>query len=127
MGAHNVINSRDENKFSKYAGKFDLIISTVNVALNWELIISTLSAKGRLHFVGVVPEPIKIQAFPLIAGQISLSGSPVGSPATLNLMMEFVARHQIIPIIEKFKFSEINEASAHLESGKARYQIVLSK
>jgi D-arabinose 1-dehydrogenase-like Zn-dependent alcohol dehydrogenase len=34
-------------------------------------------------------------------------------------------RHSLEPIIEEFPFSRVNEALAHLESGKARYRIVL--
>ena len=127
FGAHYVFNSRKEKSYEHNIGKFDFVISTVNASLNWQLIISTLAPKARLHFVGVVPEPIVTGVFPLIAGQISLSGSPVGSPATITTMLDFAARHNIKPVTEHFKMSEINQAFAHLESGEARYRIVLNK
>jgi len=40
-------------------------------------------------------------------------------------MLGFCARHGIAPIVEEFPMSKVNEAMAHLESGKARYRIVL--
>jgi alcohol/geraniol dehydrogenase (NADP+) len=40
-------------------------------------------------------------------------------------MLEFCARHNIETVTEKFPMSKINDAFAHLESGKARYRIVL--
>jgi uncharacterized zinc-type alcohol dehydrogenase-like protein len=40
-------------------------------------------------------------------------------------MLDFCNRHAIEPIIEEFPLSGVNEALAHLESGKARYRIVL--
>jgi len=40
-------------------------------------------------------------------------------------MLEFAARHNIAPQTEHFPMSEINDAIARLESGKARYRIVL--
>ena len=40
-------------------------------------------------------------------------------------MLEFAARHNISPQTEHFPMSKINEAFEHLESGKARYRIVL--
>jgi uncharacterized zinc-type alcohol dehydrogenase-like protein len=43
----------------------------------------------------------------------------------MKKMVEFCARHKIIPEVEFFKMSEINEAITHLKSGKARYRIVL--
>ncbi len=125
MGAHDTINSRDEKEISNAANGFDLIISTVNVTLDWNLYLGTLKPKGRLHFVGAALEPLNIGAFGLIAGQKSISGSPVGSPATIVKMLEFANQHQIRPIIEKYRFEDVNEALARLESGKARYRIVL--
>jgi len=84
-----------------------------------------LKPKGRLHVVGVVPNPIPAVAFALISGQKSLSGSPLGSPATTSDMLNFCARHGIKPITETFPMSKANEAMQHLESGKARYRIIL--
>ena len=40
-------------------------------------------------------------------------------------MLEFCARHDIAPVIERFPMSRVNDALAHLEAGKARYRIVL--
>jgi alcohol/geraniol dehydrogenase (NADP+) len=125
MGAHIVLNSKSDSELETVAGKFDFIISTVNAQLNWLAFLNTLAPKGRLHFVGVVPEPVSLITFPLIAGQRSVSGTPVGSPATMAKMLEFCARHDIAPVTERFKMSEANEAFEHLEAGKARYRIVL--
>jgi len=125
MGAHIVVNSKSDIELETVAGKFDFIISTVNGELNWLAFIKTLAPKGRLHFVGVVPEPVSLITIPLIAGQRSVSGSPVGGPATIATMLEFCARHDIAPVTESFKMSEANEAFEYLGAGKARYRIVL--
>ncbi len=125
LGANHFINSRDPDALKAVANSFDLILSTVNADLDWEAYISALRPMGRLHFVGVVPHAIQAHAFSLIPGQKSLSGSPVGSPSTTVKMLDFVARHNIEPIVEMFAFSQVNEALAHLEAGKARYRIVL--
>jgi uncharacterized zinc-type alcohol dehydrogenase-like protein len=61
----------------------------------------------------------------MIAGQKSFSGSPLGSPATIRKMLEFCARHGIEAVTEHFPMSNVNEALAHLEAGKARYRVVL--
>ena len=125
MGANHVVNSKDANELKAVRNSFDFIISTVAVDLDWGAYIDALRPRGRLHFVGVVPSPVYAVAFSLIAGQKSLSGSPSGSPATIAQMLDFAARHGIAPITETFAFSEVNEAIAHLESGKARYRLVL--
>lgn len=126
LGAHHTLNSRDAAEIKAAAGRFDLILSTVNVGLDWNGYVNTLKAKGRLHFLGAALEPIQIGAFSLIVAQRQISGSPVGSPATIAKMIEFAALHNIEPVTEHFRFDQANEALAHLESGKARYRIVLS-
>ncbi|RUP75358.1 alcohol dehydrogenase [Alteromonas sp. KS69] len=127
LGAHETLNSRDKDELKAAAGKFDLIISTVNVKLDWNLYLSTLAPKGRLHFVGATLEPLDIGAFNLIGGQRSVSGSPVGSPATIKTMLDFAALHDIAPVTETFKFDDVNEAVQRLRDGKAHYRVVLTK
>jgi uncharacterized zinc-type alcohol dehydrogenase-like protein len=126
LGAHHTLDSRSADALNAAAGQFDLILSTVNVKLDWDLYLSTLSPKGRLHFVGATLEPLDINVFSLIMAQRTVSGSPVGSPATIAKMLEFAKRHKIAPKIEVFPMEQANEAIAHLESGKAHYRVVLS-
>ncbi len=125
FGAHQVVASRDSAAIEKLAGAFDLLISTVNVALDWDALIGTLAPNGRLHVVGALLEPIPVSAFALILQQRSVSGSPTGSPAGIATMLDFASRHNIAPQTEHYPMSEINDAFARLESGKARYRIVL--
>ena len=127
LGAHHTLNSRSQGEISGAAGRFDLIISTVNVKLDWNLYLNTLKPRGRLHFVGATLEPLDIGVFSLIMGQRSVSGSPVGSPSTITRMLEFASLHKIKPVIEKFSFDEINEAIARLRGGKTHYRIVLCR
>ena len=125
LGAHAVVNSRDSAAMKRIAGSLHFVISTVNVPLDWPAIIDTLAPRGRLHLVGAVLEPIPVAAFSLIMPQRSISGSPVGSPATIATMLDFCARHDIAPVIETFPMSRVNDALEHLRDGKARYRIVL--
>lgn len=125
FGAHHVVSSRDSAEVEKLRRSFDLLISTVSVPLDWDAIINALAPDGRLHVVGAVLEPIPVPAFSLIAGQRSVSGSPTGAPAAIATMLDFAARHNVLPQTEHFPMAGINEAFARLESGKARYRIVL--
>ncbi len=124
LGAHHFVNSRDPDAMIKLAGQFDMILVTVNVELPWDQYIAMLKPKGKLYIVGAVPS-VSASVFPLLIGQKSIGGSPVGSPYNIAEMLKFAARHQISPVIETFKLSAVNEAMAHLASGKARYRIVL--
>jgi uncharacterized zinc-type alcohol dehydrogenase-like protein len=126
LGAHHVIDSRDKTALKSVANRFDLILSTVNVSLQWQYYVAALKPKGRLHFVGATIEPIDVSVLSLISSQRSISGSPVGSPATISTMLDFVAKHNIAPAVEYFSFDHVNEAIQHLHDGKARYRVVLS-
>ncbi len=125
MGAHHVVNSRDDEAMAKAAGTYDFILNTTNVSLNWGSYLDALGARGVLHTVGAVLEPIPVPAFTLIGQQKSISGSPLGSPALNRKMLEFCARHGIETVTEEFDLKNVNDALARLESGKARYRIVL--
>jgi uncharacterized zinc-type alcohol dehydrogenase-like protein len=125
FGANHVVSSRNSDAIKKLAGTLDLLISTVNVPIDWDAMINTLAPSGRLHVVGAVTQPIPVSAFALILAQRTVSGSPTGSPVGIETMLDFAARHQIAPQTEHFPMSRINDAFARLESGKARYRIVL--
>ena len=60
FGANHVVSSKDSAAIKKLAGSFDLLISTVNVKLDWDAMIGTLAPNGRLHVVGAVLEPIPV-------------------------------------------------------------------
>lgn len=126
LGADETLDTRDLVELKKSINRFDLILSTVNVKLDWNLFIATLRPKGRLHFVGATLAPLDIDVFPLISAQRTISGSPVGSPGSIKTMLAFAERHQIKPVVEVFRFDQVNDALAKLASGKAKYRIVLS-
>ncbi|MBP6596302.1 MAG: NAD(P)-dependent alcohol dehydrogenase [Arenimonas sp.] len=125
FGAHRVVSTGDSAALAALAGQFDLIIDTVNASLDWNGLLNALAPKGRLHVVGAVLEPIPVPVFTLLMGQKCVSGSPTGSRGAIDAMLAFAARHQVAPQTEHFPMSKVNEALAHLRSGKARYRIVL--
>lgn len=125
LGAHHFQAISDQEGMDKLQNQFDYILSTVNVSQDWNQYIGLLKPKGRLHFVGVLTEPLSLQLFPLLGGQRSVSGSVVGSPVNIAEMLDFANRHDIKPQVEVFKFGQVNEAIEALRQGKPRYRIVL--
>jgi uncharacterized zinc-type alcohol dehydrogenase-like protein len=123
-GADHFLNSRNSDALKPYTNRFDMVMVTANVDLDWDSYIRTLRPGGKLHIVGAASQ-VKATVFPLISGEKSIGGSPIGGPADILKMLDFCNRHGIEPVIEEFPISQVNEATAHLESGKARYRIVL--
>ncbi|WP_411825342.1 NADPH-dependent aldehyde reductase Ahr [Luteolibacter sp. AS25] len=127
LGAHNVVDSTDSDELAKIEGQLDFIMVTTNAPLDWASFIKVLGPDGKLHFVGAVLEAIPVEAFSLIQGRKTVSGSPLGSPATVAQMLEFCARHKIAPITETFPMDKVNEGLQHLRDGKAHHRVVLKR
>jgi len=125
LGAHKVVNSKDENAIKALRGQFDMVLSTVNVTLPWNRYMSALAPEGRLITVGMVGEPMGISAGQLIAGGKSVGGSDTGAPHMVAKMLEFCVRHDIKPMVDYFPMRDINDAISHLKAGKARYRVVI--
>ncbi|MFM2171623.1 MAG: hypothetical protein RI957_1852 [Verrucomicrobiota bacterium] len=125
LGADAVLDSRDALAMKQAAGSFDFILSTVNVPLDWNEYLNLLGPDGILHFVGAVLQPVAVPVFSLIGGRKKITGSPLGSPATVKTMLDFAARHGIAAQTEDFALSDVNAALDHLRAGKARYRLVL--
>ena len=125
MGADHFVNTRDMAEMKKIAGSFDFLLSTVSADQDWQALMNSLRPKGTLCMVGVPPSPIAIQAFPLISGQRSISGSPTGSPRDLHEMLDVAARHGVKAITERFPMAKANDAIAKVKKSKVRYRAVL--
>jgi len=122
FGAHHV---ESLEELPDLAGRFDLVINTVNHSLDWGAVMASLAPLGRLHQLGAVLEPISIGAFDLIPGRRSITGSPTSSPASLMKMVEFCVRHNIRPQVEHLPMDRLNEAVDRLRRGDVRYRFVL--
>lgn len=124
MGAHHFVSTHSDDDLKKLKNRFDLIINTVNVELNWDAYIKTLKSKGIFHIVGVANK-VEARIGNLMGRQRSISASPTGSPYYISEMLKFASRHNIEPMVEVFAMSDVNKAIEHLRNGKPRYRIVL--
>lgn len=125
LGAHHFLNTRDPKALAAAAGRFHMVLVTVNNPLDWDAYISTLAPGGKLHIVGAIPK-FEAAWFPFLVGQRSVGGSPIGGPAAMMQMLEFTARHKLKPVVEAFPMSQVNRAIEHLRKGNPRYRVVLT-
>ena len=57
---------------------------------------------------------------------MSEMGKPtIGSRSDMKTMLEFSARHNIVPPIVKYKVSEVNDALQRIVKNEVRYRAVL--
>jgi uncharacterized zinc-type alcohol dehydrogenase-like protein len=126
LGAHNFVNNLELKAMKDMAGTQDLILNTANADQEWGAYVQALRPTGTLCFVGVPPSPVCVQAFPLISGQRSISGSPIGSPYRLKEMLDVAARHGVKATTESFPMAQANTAIEKVKKGKVRYRAVLA-
>jgi uncharacterized zinc-type alcohol dehydrogenase-like protein len=126
LGADHFVNTRDNGALKKIAGAFDLVLSTVSADQDWQALVNSLRPKGTLCVLGIPASPLSLQAFPLIAGQRAVSGSPSGSPRDLHEMLDVAARHDVKAVTERFAMAKANDAIAKVKKGKVRYRAVLA-
>jgi uncharacterized zinc-type alcohol dehydrogenase-like protein len=126
LGAHHFVNSRESKALKETAGTLDFILSTINADQDWGVYLQALRPTGTLCFVGVPPSAVSFQAFPLISGLRSISGSPIGSPHQLREMIDVAARHGVKATTEAFPMAKANEAIEKVKKNKVRYRAVLA-
>jgi len=126
LGAHHFVNTRESKAMKEVAGTHDFILTTANADQDWGVYIQSLRPTGTLCFVGVPPSPVSVQAFPLIAGIRSITGSPIGSPHRIREMLDVAARHNVKATTESFPMAKANEAIEKVKKNKVRYRAVLA-
>lgn len=126
LGAHHFLNSRESKAMKDVAGSLDFILNTANADQDWNVYIQALRPRGTLCFVGVPPSPVSLQAFPLIAGVRTVTGSPIGSPQRIREMLDVAARHGVKATTECFAMARANEAIEKVKKNKVRYRAVLA-
>lgn len=126
LGAHHFVNTRETKSLKEAASTQDFILTTINADQDCGTYIQALRPTGTLCFVGVPPSPVTTQAFPLIAGQRSITGSPIGSPHQLREMLDVAARHGVKATTELFPMAKANEAIEKVKKNKVRYRAVLA-
>jgi uncharacterized zinc-type alcohol dehydrogenase-like protein len=126
LGAHRFVNTRETRALKEISGSLDFILSTVNADQDWGIYIQALRPTGTLCFVGVPPSPVTLQAFPLISGIRTVTGSPIGSPSRIREMLDVASRHGVKAQTELFAMAKANEAIEKVRKNKVRYRAVLA-
>lgn len=103
----------------------DLLLVTTHAPLVWNDWLRVLDLEGTLCLVGVSGAPLTVSADPLMDEQKTVTGSVIGSPATMRRMLALAAASSIVPIVERMPLDRANEAVARVREGAARMRVVL--
>lgn len=126
FGAHNFINTKNEQDITENALKFDLILNTVSSAeLDLNPILSMIKLDGALVNVGAPDKPVPINVFSLILMRRTFAGSVIGSIKETQEMLNFSAEHNITPEIELISPEQVNDAYERVLKSDVRYRFVM--
>ena len=122
LGADDVVISRNTDEMGKHAGSFDFILDAVSAEHDINAYLQLLRRDGNMTLVGAPAKPHAVAAFSLIFKRCSLSGSPIGSIAETQEMLDFCGKHNITADVEVIPIQKVNEAYERLSSADVKYR-----
>lgn len=122
LGANEVVLSNDASQLAAHAGSFDMILDTVSAAHDLNMYLDLLRRGGNMTLVGVPEHPTPINAFSLIYGNKTLSGSMIGGFAETQEMLDFCGQHSITADVEVIAIQQINEAYERMLKSQVKYR-----
>ncbi|CAA2935067.1 8-hydroxygeraniol dehydrogenase-like [Olea europaea subsp. europaea] len=125
LGADSFLVSRDPEEMKATAGTLDGIIDTVSADHPILPLLSLLKPHGKMVLVGVPNKPIELPAFPLITGRKLIAGSGIGGMKETQEMIDFAAKHNILPDVEIIPIDYINTAMDRLGKSDVKYRFVI--
>ena len=125
LGAHEVVNSKNDAEMLKHANTFDFILDTVPAAHNINPYINLLKRDGTLTFVGAPSEPLPLEVAGLLFGRKKIAGSLIGGVRETQEMLDFCGEHNVTADIETIGIQEINQAYERLLKNDVKYRFVI--
>jgi uncharacterized zinc-type alcohol dehydrogenase-like protein len=125
FGADHYYATSEPETFEKLAGHFDLIINTVSAAIDMDAYFALLNLDGTLVNVGAPGEPLSLNVMSLIGHRRSFAGSMIGGIRETQEMLDFCAKHNIVPKIEVISADQIDEAYKRVLASDVKYRFVI--
>jgi len=122
LGADEVVVSRNTEEMQRHLGSFDFILDTVSAGHDINAYINLLRRDGNITLVGAPSNPLEVQAFSLIMGRRSFSGSTIGGIAETQEMLDFCGEHNLTADVEVIPIQKVNEAYERLVKSDVKYR-----
>jgi len=122
LGAHEVILSKNPDEMQKHAGSFDFILDTIAADHDINAYLNMLALDGKLTLVGAPEKPLSVNAFALLFGRKSLSGSLIGGIKETQEMLDFCGEHNIVADVEVIPIRKVNEAYERMLRSDVKYR-----
>lgn len=130
MGARDGLNYNDADwaeKFKEQMGGFDVIIDSAS-GRNFERLIDVAAKGGRIAFFGATGGPIgDILPRKIFWNNLSLLGTTMGTQQEFGDMVGFVARHRLVPVVDRIfpSLHHTQDALEYMSKGHQFGKVVL--
>ena len=126
FGAHEVLVTKDHVGQDLLAmGGADIILSFSPSMKQNSQAFHGLRPGGRLITTAVSAEPIEVDPIPMLFKQTSVIGSAHNDPADLVDILKLAAEGKVKPVLETYRFNELNDVMVRLADGKVRFRAVV--
>jgi uncharacterized zinc-type alcohol dehydrogenase-like protein len=125
LGAYLLVHS-DKDAIKAATRTFDVVVDTVSAAHPIASLVNTLKVGGAYVLIGGVAQPFEMSPFQMINSRQCIEGSLIGGVPETQEMLDFCAKHNIVP---EYKVIAAKDASAHFQSltkgeGGARRSVI---
>ena len=127
LGAHHYIDSNDADVAAalQELGGAAVVLATAANSAAMAATVGGLGPQGELVIIGVTPDDLPISPLQLINAGLSVSGHPSGTARDVEETMAFAVQTGVRAMIEERPLAQAAEAYEAMDSGKARYRMVL--
>jgi uncharacterized zinc-type alcohol dehydrogenase-like protein len=126
FGAHHFVATREPKALRAAAQSLDFVLSTTFLAPDWKGLLRTLRPNGILCLVGAPDGPLPLDVGAFLGRQLSVTTSAIGGRTAIREMLDFAARHGVVPKVQLRPLAEADAALGDVRKGLARYRIVLA-
>ncbi|KAK4429433.1 8-hydroxygeraniol dehydrogenase [Sesamum alatum] len=125
LGADVFLVSREQKEMEAAAGTLDGIINTVSAQHPIEPLLRLLKPHGKMIMVGAPEKPLELPAFSIIMSRKTVAGSMIGGMKETQEMIDFAAKHNILPDVEMISMDHVNTAMERLAKADVKYRFVI--
>ncbi|HEV7418842.1 MAG TPA: alcohol dehydrogenase catalytic domain-containing protein [Mycobacterium sp.] len=128
LGAHHYIDSTEVDVASalRDLGGAAVVLATAANSTAMAATVGGLGPQGELVTVGVTPENLPISPLDLINGGLSVTGHPSGTARDVEETMHFAVLTGVRAVVQERPLAQAAEAYEAMDTGKARYRMVLT-
>ncbi len=128
LGAHHYVDSTagDVAAALQDLGGAAVVLATAANSAAMAATVGGLGPEGELVIIGVTPENLPISPLQLINSGLSVTGHPSGTSRDVEETMRFAVQTGVRAMVQERPLAEAAAAYEAMDTGKARYRMVLT-